>query len=334
MPAPGGSRVGFERYAVRIPRSALVLGDKVGSGAQGSLHAVIGVPPAPGMDLPEKVVYKEFFAQTRVSGPSLEGLCGFRSGLDGNERKVIDSMTVWPCVVVDDGSGRASGFLMRRLDDRFFQRIETTEGTERIPREIQQLFQAEAIGRKNLGETANRVERLALGREVAFILGFLHKRDFVFGDLSYKNAVFCIRPRPSVVLLDCDAVRKLGEAPAVPQLHSPGWKPPEGGAQSKATDRYKLGLFVLRCMTPGVNAQNRDPSKAAGELDSEGMSLLRRSLGEDPELRTTGREWVAYLNRAMAAAGGVRSRSGTAPAPRPTETVRRPSRADALAGLG
>jgi hypothetical protein len=325
---PAASTSAVRRVTV-IHRIDLDLGPKIGSGAQGQLFTVesvrAAVPAAQRSALPDTLVFKEFHAGTVVSGPALEGLARFRAGLDDDERQVIDTMTVWPCAVVHDGSERPCGYLMRSIPRAFFQPIETTVGSERIPREIQELFVPDTIARKNFGETANGIERQALAREMAFILGFLHKRDIVYGDLSYKNAVFCLRPHPAVILLDCDAVRRVGESAGVPQLHSPGWKPPESGPQTKASDRYKLGLFVLRVVTPGVNAQNRDPEKARGHLDDAGLSLLRRALGDDPDRRTTGKEWVQYFNARIASAGGVRTRTGSAPKPHRPSTRRAPA---------
>jgi hypothetical protein len=300
-----------------LHRIDLALGPKIGSGAQGQLFRVEDVRVPDRSSLPDTLVFKEFHASTKVSGAGLEALARFRAELDEHDREVIDAMTVWPCAVVTDGSNRPCGYVMRSIPSEYFQHIETTGGAEHIPREIQQLFVPEAIARKNFGETANGVERLALAREMAFILGFLHKRDLVYGDLSYKNAVFRLRPHPGVIIMDCDAIRKVGETAGVAQLHSPGWKPPEGGPQTKGTDRYKLGLFVLRCVTPGVNAQNRDPAKAVGHLDAEGLSLLRRALDDDPDRRTTGKQWVQYFNARIAAAGGIRRRTG-----RPVEPKR------------
>ena len=39
--------------------------------------------------------------------------------------------------------------------------------------------------------------------------------------------------------------------------------------QDKATDVYKLGLAILRCLNPGKGAATmRDPSRVAGKLDA------------------------------------------------------------------
>jgi len=125
-------------------------------------------------------------------------------------------------------------------------------------------------------------------------------------------------------------VRRRGQGAAVPQLNSPGWGAPEKGPQTIESDRYKLGLFILRCLTPGVNAQNRDPEKAATVLDRDGLQLLRLALGEDPAARPSGKTWVMYLDAHIAASGGVRSRTQPAAAPAPPPKIAR--RASSIGG--
>ena len=295
---------------VRLSLGDLEVGPAVGSGSQGSIHHV--TRPVPGFD--GTIIYKRFAARTTVAGTTLERLAAYRAGLDEPERRALDAFTVWPSAVVADG-GRIVGYLMQEIPAPFLQVIETTTGTERIPREIQHLFVSDELARRNLGEAPTRAERLVLARSMAFGLGFLHAQGFVYGDLSYKNAVYTLRPEPRILLLDCDGVRREGEGAAVAQLNSPGWAAPEGGPQTKQTDRYKLGLFVLRCLTPGVNAQNRDPDKAAGRLDADGMAMLRRALGDDPANRPSGKEWVEHLDRELARVGAPARRGGAAPRP-------------------
>lgn len=294
-----------------LRREQLTFGPRVGAGAQGTLYRVAKVT---GADFPFPLVFKEFSATTTVSGPGLQLLTRLRDTLSPDERNLIDRTTVWPCAVVEE-LGKACGYVMQAIPDRFMQPLSTSSGRELVPREVQHLLVPEEVQRRTMGEVPTTAERMVLAREMAFVLGFLHAKDLVYGDLSYKNAVFTIRPRPELMLLDCDGIRKVGQAAAMPQLHSPGWNPPESGPQTKDTDRYKLGLFILRCLCPNANAQTRDPEVAAGILDPTGLGLLRRSLGDDPKTRTTGREWVEHLDRAVARAGGVAARSGSAPAP-------------------
>jgi hypothetical protein len=296
---------------MRISYSELRLSAPLGSGAQGTIYRVQQGETF-GFAFP--LIYKEFKASTVVAGASLETLANLRNRLDTRDRQIIDERTVWPVAVVDRG-GRVSGYLMQAIPDKYMQTIIATTGAEPIPREVQHLFVADDLARKNLGEAPNNIERMVLARETAFALGFLHKRQLIFGDFSYKNAVYAIRPAPMVMLLDCDAVRLRGQGAAVAQLNSPGWGAPERGPQTIESDRYKLGLFILRCLTPGVNAQSRDPAKASGVFDRAGMTLLERALSDDPDDRTSGKEWVQYLDGKIASAGGLQARRGHAAKP-------------------
>jgi hypothetical protein len=138
---------------------------------------------------------------------------------------------------------------------------------------------------------------------MALALGFLHRRDVCFGDISFRNVLICLQDDPCVRLVDCDAIRLRGQAPVVEQAHTPDWVPPEGSrTQSETTDRYKLGLFVLRALVPqGLSAQNVDPSWADGSLDPEGRQLLRQALQPDPRVpRTSAKQWYGYFRVAVA----------------------------------
>ena len=133
----------------------------------------------------------------------------------------------------------------------------------------------------------------------------------MYGDLSARNILFRLSPKPTVILVDCDAVRAHGDAAAFgAQPHSPDWEPPEallakrrhdsGGysIQNKATDRYKLGLAILRILTPGEGcATNLDPQVARSFLPTNLFTLLQRSLSDDPTDRPTAKAWHEELTR-------------------------------------
>jgi hypothetical protein len=311
--------------ATRVPLAALAVGERLGAGSQGTVHRVA---PTGSLDLGfDELIYKRFAAPAVVAGPTLEALARRRLTLAGPGRRLVDDRTTWPLAVVVDDLGNTIGYLMRAVPDAFHQDIVTlASGPQRILREVQQLFLGDELALRNLGEVPTPVERLALARQLAVLLGFLHGQGIVFGDLSYTNAVYALRPRPAVMLLDCDGLRPRGQHAAMAQLHSPGWAPPERGPQTVATDRYKLGLFVLRCITPGVNAQNRDPAAAADALDEEGRRLLARALTGEPGDRPSGGAWVRYLDGAIDRAGGVRLRHGDPPPPPRPRIERRPVR--------
>jgi hypothetical protein len=127
---------------------------------------------------------------------------------------------------------------------------------------------------------------------------FLHQElNFVFGDISATNEVFRLDTRPMVMFLDCDGLRRPGSVASTDQLNTPDWVPPEASSLTEPTDLYKLGLFILRCLTPGpLCSTSTDPARALSELDPEGGDLLRRALSVDPHDRPSAAEWHRRLS--------------------------------------
>ena len=127
----------------------------------------------------------------------------------------------------------------------------------------------------------SRTDRLVMLAQLAYVIGWLHKHGWVFGDLSFSNAVFALNP-PRILLLDCDGAAALAKR-GRKQSSTPFWDPPEcpieeppGGRkqdrQDDVTDVYKLGLAVLRCLTPGKGASS------SRNLSRLGPSLTRPEL--------------------------------------------------------
>jgi hypothetical protein len=101
-------------------------------------------------------------------------------------------------------------------------------------------------------------------------------------------------------------MRTAGEMPAATQLHTPDWDPPERGPSSVYSDRYKLGLFILRVLAAGNPSTrsgapvstSRDPEIIRGVVDARGMRWLRSTLA-DPEGRTSAAEWTDYFTERL-----------------------------------
>ncbi|MET0414811.1 MAG: hypothetical protein ABW022_02170, partial [Actinoplanes sp.] len=110
------------------------------------------------------------------------------------------------------------------------------------------------------------------------------------------NELFRLDREPAVMLVDCDAVRPHGVVTGGLQLNAPDWEPPGRSTLNRATDLYKLGLFVLRCLLPpGPQTSTRlDP--APGLLNDQGMALLTRALSDEPADRPDAGEWLRYLS--------------------------------------
>jgi hypothetical protein len=274
------------------------LGRQLGKGGQAVVYDL------PELDLPDvtgPLVYKEYRSGHTPFG-GLSSVVAVRNRLDPTTQARLDEIAAWPVRIVTDEDG-VTGVVMPRIPDTFFDEVllPGSGSLERTVREIQHLF-IDPARAKHLGRpTPSPEERLAVCRDVASGLSFLHEElGVVFGDVNAKNVLFRLDVEPMTMFVDCDAVRIAGSAAVVAQLNAPDWEPPEGGPLSRATDLYKLGLLVLRCLVPGhLGSLNRDPATAAQVLDATGMDLLLRALGSDSRERPTAAEWHRHLCREL-----------------------------------
>ena len=66
--------------------------------------------------------------------------------------------------------------------------------------------------------------------------------------------------------------------------------------QDTVTDTYKLGLAILRCLTPGKGSSTaRSPEPVSQKLDAEGARLIARALAADRPSRPAAKDLYAYL---------------------------------------
>jgi hypothetical protein len=249
---------------------------------------------------PSAIAYKEFFPKHAAEqARGAEDAVSFRDLLSPADRSDLDRCTVWPRALVED-RGTVVGLLMPLIAADFF--FQAPGRTSKKLRDLQWLIATQAqltlSGVPDVGET----DRLVLLAQLVYEVARLHKQDWVYGDLSFKNAAFAIDP-PRMILLDCDGAADLHNQ-SRQQPHSLGWDPPEcanGKMQDKATDVYKLGLAILRCLNPGKGAATmRDPGRVAGKLDATGVDLIARAVNPDPDERPTAKELYAYLRGVVA----------------------------------
>jgi DNA-binding helix-hairpin-helix protein with protein kinase domain len=268
------------------------LGDRIGKGGQAVVYLV------PGLTLPDvsgPLAYKAYLGQQ--SAPhGFRAIVRVRSAMDVRDRQRLDTIAAWPARVVRS-QGQIVGVLMPLIPDSFFQRRTLPSGRpSRDPREAQNLFVAPELAARLGMPSLTGADRFAVCRDLAGALSFLHAKGIVFGDLNAKNELFRLTPEPTVMLVDCDAVRIRGSAAVVRQLSAPDWDPPEGVVLTQATDVYKLALFVLRVLSPGPQASTaRDPERVRRLFDAEGWELLVRSLSARAKDRPAASAWYSYL---------------------------------------
>jgi hypothetical protein len=271
------------------------LGALLGKGGQACVYAAPGVTVP---DIPGPLVFKDYH-QGQQPPHGLQSLVSRRLRMDDATRSRLDRATAWPVRLVQDG-GRVCGVLMRLLPDEFFrERLVPSGKTKRSLQEIQHLFIDPGRSARLGMPVPDTAHRLMLCRSFAAALHLLHRNGLVVGDLNAMNAAFTLAGVPAVVLIDCDAIRIKGSMAVVQQLNAPDWEPPEDKL-SQATDLYKFGLFVVRCLGPGHMASvSRDPARADAVLDSQGRALLRAALHHEPAHRPTAQMWGRYLDQVL-----------------------------------
>ena len=249
------------------------------------------------------IAFKEFTTQVAAQARAAANAVSFRDLLKPADRADLDRCSVWPRAVVEE-QGTVVGLLMPLIAQEFFFEVTdqvTGETTTKL-RDLQWLIASPAQLTQSGVQDVDETDRLVLLTRLVYDLARLHKQDWIYGDLSFKNAAFTVNP-PRMILLGCDGAADLHD-PLRKQAHSLGWDPPEcaqGGEQDKATDVYKLGLAILRCLNPGKGAATmRDPRRVIGRLDQAGADLIKRTVDPDPARRPTAKELYAYLRRIVA----------------------------------
>ena len=267
----------------------------------------------PGFSLPgdsTPLAYKRFTVDPAQQAGSAADSVAFREQLSSAERAALDNWTVWPRALVTSSSGSACGLLMPLIPPEFFFQAPDQSGhLVRKPREMSWLVSSaeqRTAAQVDFGDIS-RTDRLVMLAQLAYIIGWLHKRGWVFGDLSFSNAVFALNP-PRILLLDCDGAAALAKR-SRKQSSTPFWDPPEcpieeppGGRkqdrQDDVTDVYKLGLAVLRCLTPGKGASSsRNLSRLGTELDAAGTALVARALSDDRGTRPRAKQLYSFLRQ-------------------------------------
>jgi hypothetical protein len=257
----------------------------------------------PGNQAP--LAFKKFTTNMAEQAKVAEKVVSFRDSLDAGEQAKLDRYTAWPrALVTEHGSG--CGLLMPLIPDVFFctQMDPDTGKLTSRPREMGWLITTAAQRTTAQVDVpdVDRTTRLTLLTQLAYALGLLHKHGWVFGDLSFKNAAFALAPT-RFMLLDCDGAAALSDK-SRKQFSTPFWQPPEENVQDKqddVTDVFKLGLAIMRCMTPGKGAAtSRNASRLGNALDAEGTDLVTKSMSDNRDDRPTAKELFQYLRKLAA----------------------------------
>jgi TIR domain len=266
------------------------------------------------------IVYKEFNEEGGRQAGRARRAVEFRDALPSAELALLDERCIWPLALVEKGDqGQPAGFLMPLIQTDFFCCLADPDTGQIVtaPRMMTWLISTakqRKAARIDLAEV-DKTERLMLLAQLSGTIGLLHRHGRVFGDLHFGNVVFALNP-PRIRLLRCyNAAAPSGLASS--QDSAPFWVPPEFKGNSQKTTQaqelqdgptevYKLGLAILRSLTPGQGASTATaPSRINDELDSDGAALVSAALSPDRLSRPTADELTSYLSRKVSQRIGV-----------------------------
>lgn len=229
--APGGADV---------DEQALRTGRKLGSGGEGEVLEVAGRGAG--------LVFKRYLRPGAADADALRELVDFPATLSSAGRDRLGRQAAWPMARVLNG-GAVTGFIMRSIPERFYGRAGGRGNAQ--ARELQYLlYEPRTLwGDIRPPDIAGRV---AIAREIASLLDFLHARVLIAGDISMRNILWAPGRPAEVFLIDCDSVRRLGRRPVQRTPETPDWDDPSLAAPAYPgldSDRYKCALLVGRILS-------------------------------------------------------------------------------------
>ena len=249
-------------------------------------------------------VFKEFndVVRQELNVTSLKILIDFPDALSNSDKSFLFEHSVWPQTLVTENSSFV-GFLMPIIHDSFF----VTHGVRAYPVvsdcDWNKLIMRKSwVNHPNIVSTVPQLEGidlLDLLIDLCESFAFLHRNNFIAGDISGRNIVWRARPTPRAIILDNDGFRLNGSPGVTRPKQSPDWVDPHlnNSDTTVDSDKYKLGLAVLRGYF-GLGVIQPDSKEISGNSDTIGsdiIGMVRNALA--PQGRPSSEDWVQFLRR-------------------------------------
>ncbi|MFD4601513.1 hypothetical protein ACFWPQ_26200 [Streptomyces sp. NPDC058464] len=288
-----------------VPLSSVELaGENLGGGGQA--HTVDRLADRPGW---VAKLYKSPMAPAEAA--TLRRLVALPRSMTQADLGTLDRSAAWPVSRITDGD-RTVGVVMAEAPSRFYVPFNLRGGRRSEPRELQlDHLVKDAAYLKAIGvHPPARQRRLEIACRFLELGAVLERHDVVYGDWSYRNALWD-QDSDSVYLLDMDSCG-IGTRS---WIASPDWSDPafpEGTPLTVPTDRYRMALLALRCIT----GARGEPLESLSRLERDWPAsdtfpaLLRQALDRG-DLRNRPR--TATLLKALRSPGGTGAQADVAP---------------------
>ncbi|MFS8201875.1 hypothetical protein ACLVWQ_24665 [Streptomyces sp. CWNU-52B] len=278
---------------------------QLGRGGQGTVYRV---PDPPGRFTGADIVYKEFHEPQKTDSDVLYDMLVFREELSRSHRHdwaFMDARLTWPLAMIYMGSRptrlkpslnsgmQVTGFLMPRIKPEY-QISNAVLGCTKA-QDMAFLLNEDAFTTR-IGLPVGDEDRLGLLFDLAGLLTRLHRHGVIVGDLSPKNVLFTLVPKPNCLLIDCDSMRLRGRD-VLAQVETDAWEVPEAAKATAASDSYKFGLIATRVFNRDQHSTDLSGLRAV----SSGLAnLAERARNTDPRSRPALEEWPRVLKQALA----------------------------------
>jgi hypothetical protein len=169
------------------------LGPELGDGKQGTVYALQRDPSQ---------AFKRYKNATNLDEITLSALVDWLAGLTPTERTLLQDTTAWPRALIREGQ-RVVGIVMARAPARFA--YVCPDGTS-APTTLAHAISPDRSHVRQYLPIPSQIERLLLAYNLCRLLAILERDGLLFIDLSSKNILWSLNPKPEIFLLDCDSV--------------------------------------------------------------------------------------------------------------------------------
>lgn len=189
------------------------LGSELGDGKQGIVYALQREP---------RLAFKRYRNAAAVDDITLSELVDWLVGIIPTERALIQDAAAWPRALVREGP-RIVGIVMTRAAARFTYAC--SDGTS-APTTLSHAITLDRPHVLKHLPIPNQAERLLLAYNLCRLLTILERDGIIFLDLSSKNILWSLNPKPQIFLLDCDSASLMRQPNPARTVRTPNWYDP------------------------------------------------------------------------------------------------------------
>ena len=189
------------------------IGAEIHNGNQGIIYAL---PQNPSL------VFKRYIDTKKTDKITLSALIDWPAGLPRAEQVFLQDSTAWPNALVWEGE-HLVGVTMPRAPERFTFRA--SDGKSRSTTLSIAIDEERTHIRQHI-PVPNQTQRLWLAYHLCRLLALFERYGIIYLDLSSKNILWSLDPKPAVFLVDCDSAFPVWRQNSAASVRTGNWYDP------------------------------------------------------------------------------------------------------------